>query len=407
MNKLKILQLCNKPPLPSKDGGGLAMDNITQGLLALGHEVQIITISTDKHPFEADKLTDEYKRRTKIQEVFIDTKVNVVDAFSSLITSDSYNVTRFFSSDFDCILKNVLETTTFDIIHLESLFMTPYIDTCKRFSNAKLVLRSHNLEYIIWERLASGENKIHKRTYLKYLSRKLKEYEVSMLNAIDGIACISSEDLKKYQTLGCKIPLINVPFGVDYQSLAKKIEPKQNKNISIFHLGSMDWQPNLEAVRWFIDECWEKIHQQNPGIKLYLAGRNMPDNINPKKKSGIIVIGEVEDAYQFMNKHDIMVVPLLSAGGIRVKIIEGMAMRKAIISTSVGAEGINYTNQEDIIIADIPEEFSSSISEFVNNPERIVKLGEQAQKMVRKNHDNINLVGNLIEFYNYLIETKS
>ncbi len=407
MNKLKILQLCNKPPLPAKDGGTIAMDNITQGLITLGHEVHILTISTDKHPFNPEKLSEEYKQQTRIQGIYIDTSVNIVDAFSSLITSDSYNVSRFFSSDFDRILRITLENNNYDIIHIESLFMTPYIATCKRFSKATLILRSHNLEYIIWERLAQGENKLPKKTYLKYLSRKLKEYEISMLNALDGIACISSEDLKKYKSLGCQIPLINIPFGINFDSLSSHVAPKNNKEISLFHLGSMDWEPNLEAVNWFVNECWDRIRELNPNIKLYLAGRNMPSTINPKNKKGIEVVGEVENAYAFMNNHDIMVVPLLSAGGIRVKIIEGMAIRKAIISTSVGAEGIDYTNQKDMIIADAPEEFALAIQQLTLHPDKIKSLGIAAQKMVQQNYDNTKLVEKLVDFYRSIIKQQA
>lgn len=404
MVKLKILQLCNKPPLPSMDGGTIAMNNITQGLLSLGHAVDVLTIGTDKHPFDEKKLSKEYKEQTNIQGVYIDTKVNIVDAFSSLITNDSYNITRFFSSDFDRILTKKLESNTYDIIHIESLFMTPYIPTCGRNSKAKLVLRSHNLEYIIWERLAEGENKYYKKTYLKYLSRKLKEYEVSVLNDISGIACISSEDLKKYKSLGCEIPLINIPFGIDYAELSQHIQPKKNNEVSLFHLGAMDWGPNIEAVNWFIDKCWDKIKEKNPNIKFYLAGRNMPENINPESKKGIEIVGEVDNAYKFMNSHDIMIVPLLSAGGIRVKIIEGMALGKAIISTSIGAEGIDYTENTDIIIADIPQEFVETISALISDKNKIAKLGEEAKKMVQTKYDNIKLVQKLVDFYQEISE---
>lgn len=405
--KYKILQLCNKPPFPSKDGGTIAMHNVTEGLLALGHEVKVLTISTDKHPFESDKISKEYLEKTQIEHTYIDTSINAIDAFSSLITSDSYNISRFFSSDFDLKLRQLLESGEYDIIHMESLFMTPYIHTCKRFSDATIVLRSHNLEYMIWERMARGETKYYKKKYLNYLSKKLKEYEISIINDIDGIACISSEDLQKYKSLGCKTPLINIPFGIEFEKLSSYVTAKNSDNITLFHLGAMDWEPNLEAVRWFLEKCWKKINKKHPDVELYLAGRNMPDNVNPDKLPNVKVVGEVDSAYEFMNSNDIMIVPILSAGGIRVKIIEGMAIKKAIISTAVGAEGIEYTDKKNILIANNPTEFVARISKLLTDVDKIKKIGTQGQQLVKSKYNNVTLIENLVSFYDSLIKGTS
>ncbi|MFM9004796.1 MAG: hypothetical protein ACKOSR_04750, partial [Flavobacteriales bacterium] len=133
-NSMKILQLCLKPPLPARDGGCIAMNNITQGLLQAGHKVKILTIFTYKHDLSTELMPEEYIAQTDIEGVFIDTRVNAVEAFSSIMTSDSYNISRFFSTDFDIRLTKLLQKEEFDVIHLESLFMTPYIGTIKRLS---------------------------------------------------------------------------------------------------------------------------------------------------------------------------------------------------------------------------------------------------------------------------------
>jgi len=98
---MKILQLCNKPPIPLIDGGCIAMNNIAQGLLDKKMELKILTASTEKHPFKPNEIPEEFKRATQIEGIFLDTRVNVIDAFSALVTADSYNVNRFFSPDFN------------------------------------------------------------------------------------------------------------------------------------------------------------------------------------------------------------------------------------------------------------------------------------------------------------------
>lgn len=394
---MNILQLCHKPPVPPKDGGCIAMNNITGGLIAAGHKVKVLTIHTHKHPFEPAKISEQYKTDTAVESVFVDTRINLVDAFSNLVTSDSYNISRFFSADYDIRLQEILQENPFDVVLLESLFMTPYIDTIRRNSKAGVYLRSHNLEYIIWERVAHGSRNPAKKSYIRLLARQLKKYELRIFKEVSGIVAISSNDEAKYRQLGYKGPITTVPFGVNSAQFTPVYET--NVPTDLFHLGAMDWMPNQEGVQWFLDEVWPGIHQQHPELKLHLAGRQMPDELRELNLPHVEMVGEVADAYAFMQQHGVMVVPLLSAGGIRVKIIEGMALGKVIISTSVGAEGIDCTHGTNILIANTPEEFANVLNELMANPGRMEEIGRNARKLVEESFDNTVLTHKLIRFF--------
>jgi polysaccharide biosynthesis protein PslH len=397
---MKVLQLCHKPPFPAKDGGCIAMNNVTHGLMAAGHEVKILTIFTHKHDLELENLGQEYLDATQIEGVYVDTRINMVDAFSTLLTADSYNISRFFSTDFDIKLSKLLKKQKFDVIHLESLFMTPYIATIRRFSKARIVLRSHNLEYVIWERIARGTRNVAKRTYLKYLSKQLKTYELDVMNRVDGIAAISTEEYSKYQKLGLKKPVTTLPFGVNVENYTLAEDPPE---MALFHLGSMDWVPNLEGMIWFLEEVWPAVLETNPNVKLYLAGRSFPEHLQQSQYPNVEVLGEVSSARAFIRSKAIMVVPLLSAGGIRVKIIEGMALGKAIISTKVGAEGIDCKHGKNIHLANNKAEFVTAISELINSPEKVHEMGIEARKLVEDHFDNRKITSKLVEFYQSLI----
>lgn len=405
---MKILQLCLKPPLPAKDGGCIAINNITEGLWANGEEVHILSAVTHKHPFEASAFSDEYLAKSQFEHVFIDTRLNLIDAFSCLITQDNYNISRFFSPDFDRALINKLLNNSYDIVHLESLFMTPYIATIRRYTKAKVVLRSHNLEYLIWERLAASANNKAKKTYLKYLAKQLKDYECKVLNLVDGVAAISMIDTKKYHKLGCRKPLRNIPFGINTNayitSKQSEQEPSAQKAIkTLFHIGAMDWEPNKEGIGWFFQTVWPKVSKEFPELKLLLAGRGM-DYYQPMyEQKNITLVGEVEDAKTFMLNNDIMIVPILSAGGIRVKIIEGMALGKTIITTSVGAEGIDVINNKNIIIANSPDDFYQAIKKAVKHPEWSKTIGNKAQSYADEHFNNELICKELIEFYRSLL----
>jgi glycosyltransferase involved in cell wall biosynthesis len=393
---MKILQLCHKPPLPAKDGGCIAMDNLTQGLLQLGHKVKVLTIYTHKHDLNLEQLPEEYIQQTDIEGVFVDTRINLVDAFTAFMTNDSYHVNRFFSPDMDIKIDRLLRKHQFDIIHLESLFMTPYLGTIKRRSKAPVVLRAHNIEYTIWEKIAIGTKNPVKKAYINHLARQLKEYELNMFNFVDGIATISESDKIRMLQLGVRQPIRTISFGIDLNKY-HPLNPPQD--VSLFHLGAMDWEPNIEGLTWFIENIWPHIHQHFPQLKLNLAGRNMPDKFIQLQVPGVQVIGEVEDAHGFMSQHAIMVVPLLSGGGIRVKIIEGMALGKAIVSSTIGAIGIEDHHTESLKIADSVQEWINALEPLVSNTEEVKIQGQKARAFAESNFDNVKITKALIQFY--------
>lgn len=398
---MRILQLCNKPPFPALDGGSKAMHNLTTGLQELGHQVHVLCISTPKNRMLLSKLPKSYREKTKVRTVFVDTSINLVDAFSDLITQDNYNVSRFFSPDMDRELIEALSSRKYDVVQLESLFMTPYIPTVRRFSKAKVVLRSHNLEYVIQQRIASGEKNIFKRPYRKFLAKQLKEYEMETLNSVDAVAAISTADAKSYRQHGCKTPITTIPFGLDIDAY----QPTANKRseICLFHLGSMDWLPNLEGIHWFLEKVWPKVHGSCPKLKLHLAGIKMPQHLLDMKLKNVNVQGKVDNALEFMAKRQIMVVPLFSAGGMRVKIVEGMAMGRTIVSTPIGAEGIAVKDGENIMLAKDANAFIKAIKNLYDDPEHCKRIGSNARETVAKKYANTAFCEKLEAFYQELL----
>lgn len=397
---MRILQLCNKPPYPPIDGGAKAMHNITRGLLEAGHQVKVLCISTKKHPLRVAAIPDEYREQTHIEGVFVDTSLNVVDAFTDLVTADNYNISRFFSPDMDIRLIQLLSQGEFEIIQLESLFVTPYIATLRRYSKAKIVLRSHNLEHVIQERIAQGERNILKKPYRKFLARQLKAYEREVLKQVDGVAAITAADALNMAGHGCTTPIITVPFGINPDEYDA---PKPPGPPIFFHLGSMDWMPNEEGIRWLLRNVWPRVIKMHPEAKLHLAGNRMPKDMIRARLPGTTVVGRVPDSNRYISLRHVMLVPLFSAGGMRVKIIEGMAMGKCIISTSIGAEGIDHTPGKNILIADTAAAFTEQIDKVLADPRLADTIGKNALELVRARHTNADIIKELVAFYASLL----
>ena len=398
---MRILQLCNKPPHPPIDGGAKAMLTLTRGLLRAGHEVKVLAISTPKHPLVPETVPQELLTATRMEGVFVDTSINIIDAFTDLVTADNYNISRFFSPDMDIRLIRLLTAEQFDVVLLESLFMTPYIPTVRRYSRARIVLRSHNLEHVIQQRIAHGERNPLKRPYRQFLARQLQRYEMEVLHKVDGVAAISPADAEHFTSHGTGTPVETIPFGVDPDAYPMGSGPLEKAGF--FHLGSMDWLPNEEGIRWLLREVWPSVIAQRPQARLHLAGNRMPADLLSASIPGVGIQGRVPDAVAYMQAHPVMVVPLFSAGGMRVKIIEGMAMGRAVISTTIGAEGIACTNGLDVLLADDAPTFVAQMVGLVDAAERARSIGHAAHELVVERYSEAAIASDLSRFFNDLL----
>lgn len=398
---MKILQLCNKPPYPPVDGGTLAMNSITQGLLSEGHEVKVLSICTDKHPVQESLITDKYIQQTHFEAVYIDLNPHVLDAFVAWLCGESYNVKRYISKDFSQKLAQVLNENTFDIVQLEGLFLTPYVELIRAKSDARIILRAHNVENEIWQRMAKSCKNPIKKGYLKHLALTLRNYEIEHLNDYDALACIAPNDAEYFRKAGCRKPIIDIPFSVTPESL-ENVSVEEN---SLFHLGSMDWMPNLESIDWFLEQVWPALHKELPQVRLYLAGRKMPKRLMEAEIEGVSIVGEVPDAMYFIASKEINVVPLLSGSGIRVKIIEAMSAGKTVVTTTIGAQGIDCKDGEHLLIADTPEDFVRQIRHCVEDKAFCRQIGQNALNLIVERYSTESLTHKLTDFYTKIIES--
>lgn len=395
---MKVLQLCFRVPFPPHDGGAIAMYDIMSGLSKKGHEVQVLAVNTPKH-FQKDEVLKDI---AKVKTVFIDTTISPVDAFLNLFKSIPYNLERFVSKDFEKALMDLLQQNDFDVIHVEGTFVAYYIDVIRKYSKAPVVLRAHNVEYLIWERLARNESNPLKKIYLTLLSRKLKTFEKKYFSKYDVIAGITKEDNQRLNELGVKTPKEFIPAGVQLNrfTIDPSIIPKSN---SMFIISSLNWLPNLEGLEWFIKKVWPEAKRRNALLELHIAGKDTPQSVQQLAGNGIFVHGYVADASIFMQQYDLMLVPLLSGGGMRLKIIEGMALGKCILTSTIGAEGIACESNKDILKFDEPEEWITSLLDYFSHPEKYTAIGPNARQVIMEQYDNDKVIDHLVALYKRLL----
>ena len=393
---MKILLLCNKPPYPASEGGPMAMNSIITGLLEVGHQVKVLAVNSPKYNVKESDIPEDYRKKTGIELIDVDLDVKPMKALLNLFRRRSYHVERFISKDFKARLAELLQKEQFDVVQLEMLYMAPYVETIRKYSKAVIVLRAHNVEHKIWERIAKETKFFIKRWYINHLAKTLKEYELNALETVDGIAAITRKDAAFFRKY-CSKPIIDIPYGVYPEEFTPKSEIEGHPQF--YHIGSMNWMPNEEGIRWFIDEVLPKTVEKVPTFIYHLAGRNMPEWLTQLNNPNVDVIGEVPDAKAFVSENDVAIVPLLAGSGIRIKIIESMAMGKTVITTRVGAEGILYKEDANLIIAENKAKMVEAIRSINENPQIAVRIGEAARKLVEETYDNRKIISRLLMFY--------
>ncbi|MCX2450606.1 glycosyltransferase [Pedobacter sp. PLR] len=398
---MKTLILTNRIPFPPNSGYPIVVYNTIKGLLNLGVEITLFSINPKKYRVDVEDIDDPLFGKIKFYSVDLDTGVNVYGALLNIFSNQSYNVSRYYDEDAARLLAEVLKENDFDIIQFEGLFVVPYLDVVKEHSKAKVIYRAHNIEFDVWERIAMTEKFTPRRSYLQFLARRLKVYETEQINRFHQVFAISEQDRQSILRFGSATALEVFPVALDFEKYVT--DPSKTSFPTLFHLGAMDWRPNREGLEWFLDEIWPDIEKLNSELRFYIAGKNMPKQFFEYDSDNLVVEGEVFDAVEFINSKAIMIVPLLSGSGMRVKIIEGMAMSKCIIATSMAAEGIRCEHGKDILIADTADEFYRAILQCITNPKKWKEIGENARKTVERDHDVKIIAERMLNIYQKLL----
>lgn len=397
---LSVLVFTQRIPFLQNSGYAIVAYNTIKGLVEEGHQVTVISLNTNNALLK--ELNDPLLEKVNFKTFPVTSQATPRNFVRALLADNLFTNERFFSATADRSLALELRQNKFDIVHLEGLAVSIYLPTIRKNTNAKVVYRPHTTEHQVWKRMAKQVNNPLKKWYLNRFATKMQRFETEHVNRFDGVSAITDFDRRNFEQLGCAVPITVSPAAIHinkYQPEPEKTEPN-----SLFFLGSLDWPPSREGLEWFLQNFHEDITDGELKCRLYVAGHDVPEDFDRYENNReIFIVGEVDNALDFINNKSIMVVPLLSGGGMRIKIIEGMAMGKCIISTSIGAEGINYEDGKHLFIADTKEAFYATIKKCLSNESMVKKIGENARRLVYEQHDYRIQAKKLSAFYHTLL----
>jgi glycosyltransferase involved in cell wall biosynthesis len=396
--RLSILILSNKSPFPPNDGSSVAIESMVQGFVAHGHQVHLLAMNTPKHPKSPADLPEELKEEVELTMVEVDNRPYMGKALYNLIFStNSFAVSRFDDKGYREALCALLDEKRFDFVQFEGLSLAHYLVDVRRQHKGPVILRAHNVEFRIWERSAAHEKNALKRRYLRIQAERLKQFELEKTALFDALVPITEVDKKAFKDLGITVPSHTAFSGRGFSTSEEK---SREGSARFFFVGAFDWLPNTQGMEWLLRDVWPLIRSEEPQAELHVLGRNCPDGF--KKAKGVTIHPDRQDASGFFQEHQILLVPLRSGSGLRIKIVEGMSLGKAVVSTSIGAEGIPCVSGVNCLIADLAKEFAAHALQLFREAAFREEMGQEARKTAGNYFDRASIGRSLIEFYKKL-----
>lgn len=382
---MKILAITSKSPYPLHEGRALRTYNLLREM-ARRHEVHLASyIQTDEDAGGIDHMRGicpvvrgvplyrEHPRRD-----------TAADALRELASAAPLPIVKYDTTAMRRVLAQLLAQHRYDLVHLDILHVACLADA---LGGLPTVLNQHNVEAMILERRAQQDPRPLARMYLRYQARKMRHFETQACRRATQVVAVSQADADVLAQWTGRQDITVVPNGVDTGFFQPFVQAPQTAEL--VYVGGFTWFPNEDAVQSFVAQTLPLIAQQVPEVRLTVVGKN-PDSASVRALAAhprVRLLGMVDDIRPHVAEAAVYVVPLRIGGGTRLKILDALAMGKAIVSTSIGCEGLAVTPGLDIEVADDPQAFATSVVMLLRDPQRAQQLGKAGRVLVERRYE--------------------
>jgi glycosyltransferase involved in cell wall biosynthesis len=418
---MRILILTPQLPYPPWQGTIIRNFNLIAHLAAR-HEVHLLTFV--RHKGQLAEAAPLCQHCASIHTVVAPRRQMSARLHDQLLTPHPDMALRLRSLDFQRALGEIVSRHAFDVIQVEGIELAQYALWLRGHPSPGLpplpsplppgrppllVFDDHNAEYVLQQRAFETDLRRPDRwigaaySFVQWL--RLRRYEARVCAAADRVVAVSSTDRNALRALVPGLDVTVVPNGVDmayytgYQPdpaalpglgdhAPSALRQSSGPKADLVYVGKMDFRPNVDAMLWFANDILPRIHQEAPEARLYVVGLTPHRRLQRlARRRGIVITGGVPDVRNYVAPATIVVVPLRMGGGTRLKMLEAMAMGKAIVSTGVGAEGLDATPGRELIVANAPAKFAHAVVALLRDPARRAVLGQTAREFVAARFD--------------------
>jgi len=381
---MRVLFIAPRLPLPADTGGKIRTFNLLKQI-SRDHAVDLVTFSFDSE----DEQHIQGLREMGIEVTLIPAPKSdaLRKAITVLLSALPYSVSKYYSKEMAKAIATLQAAKNYNVVHFDHIHMAQYVRYVKEIP---CVLDEHNVEYKILERCGDVERSFLKRKVFTNQAKKMQRLESRLIMGLQACTAVSEDDRHLLDRL-CdgRTPTHTLPNGVNVDFFQSSNAPLTGSEDALTFTGSMDWLPNDDAVVFFCREVLPLIWEQNANVKFYIVGKSPSAAVQElaQKDPRIIVTGRVDDVRTYIQRAKVFVVPIRIGGGTRLKILEAMSMQKAVVSTTVGAEGIACTKDVDIVLGDTPQAFAQQVIVLLKDQQKRETLGTAARKLVLENYD--------------------
>ncbi len=379
---MKILVIDEAFPHPLDTGKRIRSFNLCSRL-ALKHTVHYLAYGTE------DSAAARAMVRAKIHPIAIQRQTPAktgllfyLRLLGNLASANPYIVTSHYTQEFEQALHKSVDEIRPDIIVCE---WTPYAAYVKNMAGPLKLIVAHNIEYRIWQRYLENERNPLKKWYIRKQTEKLVRFEKDAFHWVDGTIAVSADEGQEISEINPLLSVEVVENGVDLEYF--RSGKQEDERLQLAFVGAMNWRPNQDAAVYFAEEIFPLIRKQVPEASAVFVGGAPPTQVKRLGDiAGITVTGRVDDVRPYVHQSAMVIVPLRIGGGTRLKILEAMAMGKAVVSTSIGAEGLEVTDGVNIMLADTPSDFADRVKQLSLNKPLRKQLGEAGRKLVEESY---------------------
>lgn len=380
---MKILWVKAGKLLPVDTGGKIRSYNILRHL-ACKHELTLLSYYGGQPDPDYDRsirehLVGTHTIHTTAPEGGLSQRL---DYIRHLPSAAPYAVRKFTHPAVRRTVKQWLQEKRFDVAVCD--FLSASLNFPRRIT-APCTLFQHNVETVLWRRMAETETALFHKLSYNVEAMKMERYERQALRRFHRVIAVSQQDRDEMLKLDSTCQITVVPTGVDTGKYQVAPPASATPPVTVF-VGSMDWEPNIDAVDYFCRQIWPTILAAHPDARFRIVGRNPHPRVQALQSSSVEVTGTVPSVPEFLRPATVVIVPLRIGGGTRLKIFEAMAMGKAVVSTTIGAEGLDVTPDRDLIIADDPERFAAAVIDLIRDS-GLRRRYEQAAAILAARYD--------------------
>lgn len=389
---MKILVVSSYLPYPLYDGGKIRLFNLIKELQGQ-HEITLVC-ETRENQSEND-IAEVEKICKKVITFKRPKAFSFKNVIISLLTLNPFLITVHTHKKFADLIKKELDENNYDLIHVETFYVMQNLPETK----VPIVLAEHNIEYLVYKRYAQ-KSVFFKKPILLFDALKIKRIENRFWKKADKLIAVSSADQK---IMGTKSVVIANGVDIDKFSLKKASLNKNEKRV--LFIGNFKWLQNRDSALYIIKNIWPHIRVKNDDklkIKLWIVGKNIPENIKNLSGDDIIIDENAPDATELIfQKADILLTPIRAGGGTNFKILESMACGTPVVTNKLGNEGIDAIENEEIIISESPQEYATKTLNLLNDNYLYQKISKNSRNFIEKNYDWKKIARDLDKVYKY------